>query len=632
MRTVLRPFALLALVSCAPPAAFPSLDPPSDTSSLLLAASLPSEDAEEGPSGFLLGSPVGITSNTADGTVLIKSAGFTPGGPPAGWPADLPLPNFSQFPGDCFTGITSTSGEEPIQAMSMGLDVLVFDAVDLEGGAMVDDAPLPGGTVLPVAVADLGTHGWMAFQFSVDSELLLGVPDAELAHDVHVARAAKELDRTVFSYLVPGSYATTLSIEGESVHAMSPAAIGLTGGSDRIDALNMHMALYYTDLSLYPNVFTTRPLTPAPCIYFTMRGEYLLSTAGAVAAAWGVANVNTATIYVTRWNGENWTQPVPYATLAELGMPLPEKGPAQVIDGLSIDAKEPGQTGAAANGDEILFSLADEAPEQQVLYAKKGSGEPPRRVVIVRPGSGGYGSLGREFKIGKALGDFCTKDPWWRSGQEVTDNEHVLDDFFVARRLAPAEPFVSPYYLENLTVFPISFGPTPMVASTAVWPVRSPTPGQRLPRLPRLGSPYFLDPQPVAVVPGTLSPVVVPQLALAIAGYRHQTGTRPMMRTCMSWPRPTADSGHAVVRWGRMAKFYAGAETITWFAPDDGGLVEFEYTGEPLVADFAIPAGGLLRREPPAASEDERAYALVAQWRLEAGGKVFVSPISALRY
>ncbi len=54
----------------------------------------------------------------------------------------------------------------------------------------------------------------------------------------------------MFSFLVPCDE-VMLPNEWESVSAMDPEALGLASPTDEIHGLNMHMALYGTDLASY---------------------------------------------------------------------------------------------------------------------------------------------------------------------------------------------------------------------------------------------------------------------------------------------------------------------------------------------------------------------------------------------
>jgi len=597
------------------------------------AGGLPSdlEGLEGGHAGFLLGSPVGITSNNSP-TVTIKLAGFTP--LPDGDATDPPVapPQFEKFHEDVFRGIPESFPvrKEPILAMSLGLDVIVVDtshsliAGDTLDEVKLEEADVPQGGI-PVAIVQTpGDLGWIAFEFSVNSIEVRGG-----AMSLAVAEAGEERDRTVFSYLIPGAM-PTLEVEYESVSAMGPETLGL-GVGDEIHGLNMHMALYDTDLTVHANRFTARP-DPTPrnaWVYFTLRPAFwsALDATQRGTLAWVGADP-TGTIYRAQWDPAaptpHWNTPVLYRTALQLlGVRQPPN-----LDGLAIDASADGAA-------KILFSTDDQTgAADQIRFvevpARGAPGRPPRRVVIGR-GSRAYGSLGVQLGAGSGIGDFCTKDPALRDQKYGSDHKAFPDEFFIARRIAPPAPYVEPIH---------------------------PGPAIRWPHLPLPERRFYLDPErdwteppiprwtrqfvprwPTVVQPQAYlfrrhPPFVwpVPELALAVSGYRQYLRNSDgvgvaQMRTCMSWPRPIATSGTATVEWGVMENI-AHPNNINWeYFPAAERVKDITYDGRPLVATKPLPVA-----VPGEAPQETVPRAMVARWSLQAGGKSYISHISALRY
>lgn len=550
----------------------------------------------EPPSGFLLGSPVAITTSV-EPPIRLKSAGFE-----ETWSYGPEQPDFRGFVGAVFPALEAPLS--PILAMSLGIDVIVAYDKDFGSGVGPDmlDGAMPG-TLVEGAVLQVGAHGWYALEFTVDKDQIGAsyLDPAKLAPDIWTAHDKGELDATVFSYLLPDSDAVMLPSESVSVRAMEPGALGL-GAGDHIFGLNMHMALYGTDLTRYDAEFTQRAIPDEPWLYFTLRPGFLTpSMRAALQYQWALPQPpDPGTIYRSQWQAglRKWTRPEVYRTSEQLGIPSPPRGGEVVLDGIAIDTNPELGSNAAP---EILFSLANTAtlvvePEEQVMYVRLDPppAPPKPRRAIVRTGDKAYGSLGVQLGGGRGIGDFCTKDPF--VDQKLTAAK-LPDDYFVARRLGP-----QPLVLFHLVPHP---------AGWPAWPFPGAEPTHR---------PFWPGPMatgPWLPVPAT--PVPAPAPTLAVSGYRQfsrPTG-HPFFRTCMSWPRPKALFGTARVRFGRMDGYYTtiGA-TIDW-----GPWQSMPYLGRPLVADCPLPdpRPGDLR-------------AMVAEWQLEAIGQVHVSPISALRY
>ena len=613
----------------------------------ILMALAPPDGDTSGHAGFLLGSPAGITASTPSASIVIKTAGFAALDPASD---AMPGPDFGLFEAQVFSEIPASLSQpqQPVLAMSLGLEVIeatLKDTVESDDSWPSDPPGLPTPHYAIIETLP-GFGGWVAFEFSVNTAEIGTNPVTPVAPDIKAARLAGAGDRTVFSYLVPGE-TPTLEVEYESVSAMGPEKFDLST-SDEINGLDMHMALYATDLGLYPGVFTTRPLRPDPWLYFTIRPAFwaALTPMQRQTLSW-VGTDPTGTIYRAHWNPTanpaHWDPPVVYLPWDHLAGSAETP---QVIDGLSMDVDDSKfSTGADAK---ILFSTDDSAPPaNQIRFAMANINGPnterPRRVVIKKRDGSGYGSLGVQLGAGSGIGDFCTKDPWLTTQSPPP----ILDDFFVARRLLrdhfcedemPAVSVVSPVWVHQWQEWWQRFGieqmrtagPKPPLGDaprlrSEVGPIPEPGPhpwpGPDLkPWPPILPHPFL---HPVVVVPHLYDFVVLPQIALAVSGYRQRLKNEagnavPHMRTCMSWPNPTATSGTATLCWGKVAD--VRFPVIEW---DHTATQTFAYVGEPLVAKRALldpaPQPGTYR-------------AMVAQWKLEAGGNIYISHVSALRY
>jgi len=572
--------------------------------------------APQGPSGILLGSPLGFTSHDVP-AIRVKVAGFDPGAP-ANWPAGLARPDFEQF----VTQITPPGVPPvPLLAMSLGIDVIAVDEEKLTPADFpAEPEPQPGVTSYPVL--QVGDHGWYAIEFTVDSRWVGTNPD--LAPDIVAAK--DEMDRSVFCYILPKSTSTLLPAEEQSVRVLPPAALGLDA-PDEIRAMNLHMGLYWTDLSKYPDVFTSRPLPAEATVYFTLEVDLLTpEQREALKSAWSVEQISSLVIYRSRWNGTHWKVPTIYRTAAALRITAPA---GAAIDGIALETKgRPGE-----EGDELLYSLRgtatfDVPAEHQLMYvvvvAPDLTMEPPRPVVVKRRG-GGYGSLGRQVRGGQGIGDFCTADPWVLDDLQRTlfAADALLDDLFVARRLPSDAPYGE-------------FRRDPDRWSLHGW-IR-----EAVREEPYFGS-TFAESSPKApwrpslLLPGANRVLQLPKLDLAIAGFRFQQGDRPMMRGCMSWPESAAATGKATVRWGCIndyTKPICDPGNVYWEDPQ-----ELPYVGQPFVHDQALPDDGALPPRngnaptggwPPGKPKSRKAFLM--QWMLDVGGTTYLSPIAALRY
>lgn len=447
------PFLLLAgaFVSCeasprqrAAPSLRPDMPPmrtarPAGTGAAPLTAGCTAPD----PAGFLMASPMGVTSALSP-DILMKPAGIVPG-PPPNLPPNLPAPAFDQLVQSLLVGLPQEPTESPLLAMSLGTDVIAVTPTYITQGQFDDHPPSPTGTY---PVLELGDHGWYAIEFTVNSSELGSNPD--LAPDIGVAC---ERDGSVFAFVLPESAVEFLPPGKDSARVLSPQMLGLPTQDDHLHAMNMHMGIYYTDLAEYDNVFTTRPVPDNPSVFFSLRPEFIAEVgAGVIAEAWGLGNkqeVHGGVIFRTDWQNESWTSPSVYATATSLGLPNADQKD-YVFDGLAIDTKNT----ASPQDDELLFSLRETAtvevpPADQVLHVKPG--DPPLRIVIRK--SGKYGVLGQQLRAGRGIGDFCTADPWVYAYPELRGAQFLrarpeaaasfqnapllVDDFLIARRLNP---------------------------------------------------------------------------------------------------------------------------------------------------------------------------------------------------
>ncbi len=435
------PYVLLSLVACAAP------EDRAETRTAMI---------QDPPlSGFLLGAPVGITA-TSSAAIRVKLPGFAPTGRPS-LPTDLPDPRFDTLVASITQGLATQ--QAPILAMSLGIDVIATAEEQLRGNQF-EEAGIPDGTY---PVIQIGPHGWYAIVFSVESGQLGADPD--LAPDIG---AMNGRDASLFCYVLPTSYEPpangaapgmqVLHTERQSVRILDPAALGLAP-TDSVHGVNLHLAMYQTDLARYGRLFR-RPLSPNPSVYFTLRPEFIAANAG-IRQAWDLAAsvpIHGTTIFVTRWDDTRWSTPVMYATRTDLGLPE-----APAIDGLAIDTKLPDST---AQDDELLVSMTDTSgglAEDQILFTRLGG--PPRRVAV-KKGSG-YGILGRQLRAGRGIGDFCTADPWVATEVNMTvrNAPRLVDDFFVARRLQSATP---PHLA--ISAFRVLRDGVPMVRVCTSWP------------------------------------------------------------------------------------------------------------------------------------------------------------------
>lgn len=566
-------------------------------------------DLPEDLAGLLLGSPLAITSNRGAG-ISMKLAGFTPG-EPATWPPELTRPTFDTLVANMLDGTNiAVPAASPILAMSLGVDVIVVQTKTLEAGEWLDDASAVG---MPVAVLDTpGHHGWYAIEFSVDGSLLAG---ADLAPDVAVAVARQEVDATVFSYVLPGSDLAMLPLEWETVRSLAPDDLGLTS-RDQIHALNLHAGVYQTNLVLYPEVFAERAIPTQPWVYFTLRPEFLTGDVPErLRNGWGLADLpDSGTIYRTNWFNGRWTRPDLYRRWSDLGLSALAHAP--IIDGLAIDGEETGDV----RDDEILFSLAHTAgygvpAEMQVQYVPWAGG-PPRRVVVpLPPWPGRYGSLGKRMRAGRGIGDFCTGDPWntAKISAKELQSDFLPDDFFIARRLETDEAHVLPARLR-----------LPPAARTRadLQPGRLPEDSASRHRV----HPSLVGGSHRVLVPGRESTVNVPELALAISGFRQHLDGRAKMRVCFSWPEPRAASGVATIWHGTADNVFA--PVFVW----DPVPITRSYAGAPMTLDLELGNDGLLLPPPAVSPGPNRTKARIVKWTLVANGQTFVSPVAALRY
>lgn len=574
---------------------------------------------QDPPSGLLLGAPLGITSSV-DGQIAVKTAGFEP---PPGSPSDPARPDFehlvARITPDAF------APHVPLLAMSLGIDVIAVRDTPLRATDFPEE---PGFADGDFPVLQVGPHGWYAILFSVDSAQI-GPLDG-LAPDI--ANAGSERDRSVFCYVLPTSAAEMLPVEQQSVRVLRPDALGLRDPAE-LHALNMHMALYSTDLDRYRDVFTTQPLSPTPDVYFTLDvASWTEQRRNELRDAWGVEVVASDVIFRTRWNGSRWERPVLYQRVAALNLKV---DPDEAVDGLAIDTKGTPDV----RDDEMLLSLREDPPSalaKQILHVTLATKD-PRPVVVRRRGDGGYGSLGREMRGGRSIGDFCTADPWAARadrGMTVFSALPLLDDFLIARRLPADDPHVA-RHASGWNVAGWVGIEEPSEPPFGSLPVETPfSLPRRLPNeLPRRDG--------VTLFPHGDGYVQLAALDLSVAGYRFSSESRPHMRSCMSWARPRSTTGTAVVRWGVVQNYteplvegsnlrWDGSQSMPWSAaslvfdrllPGDGAL-------PPRNGGFS-PADATSSSHPPAPTSRK---AFVMQWALVADGRSWISPIAALRY
>lgn len=393
-------------------------------------ATPPSAPTKANTSGMLMGSPLGWTTAT-EGWIHVKVPGFAANGA-QNLPPTVPGVDFSTFVPRLLQGLPSTR-QSPLLAMSLGIDVIntvdkTVNAANLEP----PDAAWPAGSY-PVLV--VGAHGWYAIEFTVDSDQL-DVGDPPLAADI---LPAGDRDASVFCYVLPESSTSTggqylLPDETESTRVLEPGHLGIVVPNEQLQAINLHMGLYQSDVAI-AGQYTRRELPKQPTIYFTVRPEFIAQIgAAAIASAWQVNQnlVSPGTIFRCQWANGVWSDVAMYTTAKAMGV---EDSATAVIDGLAIDTVKPG-------GHEVLFSLRDTpqrdvGPHDQMLHAQPFTTppKPPRRAMI---GIGGkYGSLGRHMGAGRAIGDFCTADPWLPTGRVTAydrTTDPVPDDFAFARR------------------------------------------------------------------------------------------------------------------------------------------------------------------------------------------------------
>ncbi|MBX3461985.1 MAG: hypothetical protein KF830_02355 [Planctomycetes bacterium] len=567
--------------------------------------------------------PLGYTTRNAP-DIAVKLAGFTPDAP-TDFPTGVPRPDFAALVG----AITPATLRRPVPvlAMTLGMDVLAIGEVELDATDFPGEQPPLGTGGSRYPLLQVGDHGWYAILFSVDTDQLGPSPDVAPA----IAAAGADADRSLFAYVLPTSAVAWLPEEDQSRLALPPTALGLTDRDDALVALNLHMALYATDLARYPDVFTTRPLPARPTVYFTIDDRSLTADeCKALAAAWGLGRIDSVTIYATEWTDAGWQRlPSVYATAAQLGLDLPD---GAAIDGLALDTKGSGATGQPH---ELLFSLrgADghvvEAPHQ-IQYVRPGDPPPaPPRPVVIRRRDGRYGSLGREARGGRGIGDFCTADPWVATGQraEWYRADPLLDDFLIARRLPPDEAHLLP---------------TGSGMRLAGWVPRQmlQRPFGGLVRADLAQAEASLPSLPSLLVQHAGGGFRVPELRLGIAAYRHSERARSMMRACLAGPLPTPVAGPARLRWGRMKDYtvpVGDPGNVAWL-----GEFEFAYAGTPVTRDVELPTDGVLPPRSgstsgsgaPSAAVPDPAHrcAYVMQWQMEANGSSYVSPIAALRF
>ncbi len=582
------------------------------------ATDLPMLFVQDDHAGFLLGSPVGITASTAPG-VTIKMAGFKAIPPPdgSGEPPPDP-PEFAQFPASLFPAeaLGIIASERPVLAMSLGTDVI--QVLEYDGDLPnYDETPAkpPHYAILEPMP---GVGNWAAIQFSVNhDEILADGSMHPIAPAIEAAGAARA-DRTVFSFLVPGDM-PALETEFESVSAMGPETLGLGEGAE-IHGLNMQMALYHTDLLVesQANVFTTRGLTADPWIYFTLRGGFLAAVAQSKVQVPWLQHTNSGTIYRTHWDAasKSWGTPEVYRTWKQL---TGEDTPA-TIDGLAIDLEE------ATGNARILFSTDASTPtEDQIRFVStKGDGSAGRvRRTVVQKRDSKYGSLGVMLGGRSGIGDYCLKDPGIEMQKYAKSFQPLHpDELFVARRLMPRGLFMQSHGVDatvlgaGLEVAPYAVLVPNLPGGLQPRPVQ-PWPSQPLPPIPGLGG--LGIPAPLAFP--------VPKLELAVAGYRQLLkaegdAPKPHMRTCMSWPERKALFGRAYVEWGRTDNVLDAA-LIDW---NDAEMRSYNrsflYMGRSLSANCPFPTN-------PSASG---LRGIAARWRIEAGGKVYISHLSVLRY
>ena len=511
-----------------------------------------------GPTGFLLGSPVGVTTDQQP-KICVKYPGFDPD-----CVGDTPA--FSQALADWNW---APKMKPPIAAMTLGIDLIGIEdqtQIGLEDSDELDGQSVSSPT--DVAIMMMGEHGWIALEFAVDA-IPSDVLDEDLSDDVAAARACGELESSVFSYVVPGSGIEELPHEeDESVIVLSAADIGLPG-TDKIDALNMHMALYDADLDL--GGFFSRDLPSEPTIYFTLAAEFIAAEP-ALAQAWThlggqPVTPRTDVILKSSWDEDSnkWSIPAVHRQL-DLDPAMDGLGPNNVleIDGLAIDIEE--------DKEEIMLSTPTASEANQLRYVRfEGDAvDLSVRPVVFRIGPGRYGTGGSRLRAGRSLGDFCVRDPNPQLG-----GRPVIDDFQIARRFEPLE------------------GNDPEFMQLSASGFRHAWETRRLIRA--IKECRRLIPTPWKPIPGVF------------------------MRTSMSWRNARGRQGLATIVWRVVdydGVFYdnAAAMAVGW------NTRNLLFNGDPLVADLPIPRALTGSR------------GIIAQWFLETDqGELVWSPLLALR-
>jgi hypothetical protein len=342
--------------------------------------------------GHLMGAPLAFTT-THRPSLTVRAPGFTAQTPQL--PPGVPDVDFGSFYADVFRPFPAN--QHPVAALSTGTEVI--NAVTERVQAVDDRADWPAGDYHVLVV---GNHGWFTILFNVNGTVPKD-PDRDLDGEIAPAVAeAADQGRTLFAATIPQSHDQPsgplhyLSAERGTVPALLPTHLAL-GVAERLRAIDLTAAIHMSDLPLDMRFRARLPV--APSIYFTLRPAFIeLVPDPDWQEHWGIpfSKISTNVIFRTQWADNRWGRPVVYATIPDLSL-----GQDGEIDGLAIDSTQTKHL--------ILLSTTNAPNVDKEIQLVVGAGAP--QPVLVKRGSR-FRSLGREIGAGRAIGDFCTADPW----------------------------------------------------------------------------------------------------------------------------------------------------------------------------------------------------------------------------
>jgi hypothetical protein len=374
-----------------------------------------------------MGLPFAFTS-TRGSSPIVRAPGFTMQEPTL--PPGVANVDFARLHADLFHAFPAN--HKPIAAFSTGTEVININADTTI--SKVEGRPEWQPAKYPVLV--VGGHGWFTILFNVKGSLP-ATPDPNLDGTIAPAVAnATDRGRILFSATIPVSYEQLdgplhyLPAEQDTVPALLAPHLGLQVG-EQLRGVDLIAALHKTDLK---NKASLRSRLPAaPTIYFTLGADFIASVPASMwREVWEIEaeRVSTAVVFRSMWSGERWQRPVVHATVPRLNL-----GTDHEIDGLAIDTTQAKQL--------MLLSTTNAPNVDLEIQLVIAAGEP--QPVLVKRGPA-YRSLGRDLRAGRAIGDFCTADPWLVApGGIVTYAEaaaamDVPDDFMFARRQQHSPP------------------------------------------------------------------------------------------------------------------------------------------------------------------------------------------------